>query len=93
LILQEIGVRHVAAPSISAAHQLRIISANRTERLKVVKNLGIPQPSKSRDEDHSRDEIIEIIRKATYGAIFGAFVMGLNLIARASEDEVRRARS
>jgi len=73
---QEIGTRHVAAPTIAAAHQLRIISADRGERLKVVKALGIAQPSKAEEIEHV-DAFVETLRKAAYGAILGAFVQGL----------------
>ncbi|KAL7417270.1 6-phosphogluconate dehydrogenase [Mrakia frigida] len=84
--LTEIGTRHVAAPTIAAAHQLRIISADRGERLKVVKALGIDQPSTA-EGVKDVDAFVEVVRKATYGAILGGFVQGLALIARASKDE------
>lgn len=82
---REIADRHVAAPAIAASHQLRVISADKGERLGVVKNLQIPQPSKS---DVKPDkEFLKMVEKAVYGCILGAFVQGLDIITRASEDQ------
>lgn len=74
---KEIAERHVAAPTIAAAHQLRIISAERDERLEVVKNLKMPQPCKS--ERKVDDALLKTVEKAVYGCILGAFVQGLEV--------------
>lgn len=74
---KEIAERHVAAPAIAAAHQLRIISANRDERLDVVKALDMPQPGKS---SHKVDgAFLQKVEKAVYGCILGAFIQGLEV--------------
>lgn len=75
--MQEIATRHVAAPAIAASHQLRVISADKGERLKVVENLKMPEPSKS---DKKVDpEFLKVVEKAVYGCILGAFVQGLDV--------------
>ncbi|OCF41600.1 6-phosphogluconate dehydrogenase (decarboxylating) [Kwoniella heveanensis CBS 569] len=87
---KEIAERHVAAPAIAAAHQLRIISADKFERLDVAKNLQLPQPSRAKEADLSKEEkdnLLNTVHTAVYGAILGAFVQGLNIIARASKDQ------
>lgn len=72
--MQEIADRHVAAPAIAASHILRVISSNKTERLDVVKNLKIPEPSRREAE---KGEILKVAEQAVYGAVLGAFVQGL----------------
>lgn len=76
-------MRHVAAPSFNAGHDLRIISANRDERLEVIKNLTIPQPSKATKlkalGEKEMAELMEDFHTATYGCFLAAFVMGLEV--------------
>ncbi|KAK8866062.1 6-phosphogluconate dehydrogenase (decarboxylating) [Kwoniella newhampshirensis] len=87
---KEIGERHVAAPAIAASHQLRIISADKFERLEVAKNLNVPQPSEAEEkklDKEKKDELLKTIHSAVYGAMLSAFVQGLNIITRASKDE------
>ncbi|KAK4689560.1 hypothetical protein P7C73_g543, partial [Tremellales sp. Uapishka_1] len=88
-IIQEIAQRHVAAPAIAASHCLRIISANRDERLKVVENLKIPQASEKKVnlDKAELDKFLDIVEQAVYGGILGAFVQGLEMITKASSDE------
>ncbi|WWD17736.1 6-phosphogluconate dehydrogenase (decarboxylating) [Kwoniella shandongensis] len=87
---KEIAERHVAAPAIAASHQLRIISADKFERLKVAKNLDIPQPSEAKEkklDKKAKDELLKTIHSAVYGAVLSAFVQGLHIITRASKDQ------
>jgi len=84
---REIAERHVAAPAIAAAHQLRCISADKYERLDVVKNLKIPQPSASKLSDAEKKEVIDAMESAVYGCILGGFVQGLEILTRASTEQ------
>ncbi|WWC66396.1 6-phosphogluconate dehydrogenase (decarboxylating) [Kwoniella pini CBS 10737] len=87
---KEIGERHVAAPAIAAAHQLRIISSDKFERSKVADNLALPQPSKAAEanlDKGEKDKLMKTIHTAVYGAILGAFVQGLDIITKASQDQ------
>lgn len=85
----EAARRHVSAPTISSAHFFRIASADRSQRLCVVENLGqdLGAARKQQVDDGFRDNFLEDLRLAVYCACLASFVQGLNLIARASEDE------
>lgn len=78
---KEIAIRHVAAPATAAAHQLRVISADKTERLHVIKNFDVPvsSPASFKDDAEKCEAFVETLRQATYGAILGAFVQGLGV--------------
>ncbi|OSX60775.1 hypothetical protein POSPLADRAFT_1057703 [Postia placenta MAD-698-R-SB12] len=87
--VMEAARRHVSAPTISSAHFFRIASADRSQRLCVVENLGqdLGAARKQQVDDGFRDNFLEDLRLAVYCACLASFVQGLNLIARASEDE------
>ncbi|PCH39465.1 6-phosphogluconate dehydrogenase decarboxylating [Wolfiporia cocos MD-104 SS10] len=87
--VMEAARRHVSAPTIASAHFFRIASADRAQRLMVVHNLGesIGAARKQHVEDAARGEFLEDLRLAVYCATLASFAQGLNLIARASEDE------
>ncbi|KAJ5669735.1 6-phosphogluconate dehydrogenase decarboxylating [Penicillium macrosclerotiorum] len=84
--LQESASRHVSAPTLGAAHYMRIASGNRAERDRAAKKLQMPTP---RPIENTRDykSVIEKLRRAVYCAFLSSFCQGLELIARASEDE------
>ncbi|WVW82463.1 6-phosphogluconate dehydrogenase (decarboxylating) [Kwoniella bestiolae CBS 10118] len=87
---KEIAERHVAAPAIAAAHQLRIISSDKFERIKVADNLNLPQPSKAKEaklDEAEKGKLLETVQTAVYGAILGAFIQGLDIITKASQDQ------
>lgn len=82
--------RHVAAPTIAAAHFFRVASADRAQRLQVADALGdeIGGAKKAVLADaRERAAFVEDVRVAVYAAFLAAFAQGLNLIARASADE------
>ncbi|GAA6037729.1 hypothetical protein JCM8097_002312 [Rhodosporidiobolus ruineniae] len=80
--------RHVAAPSIAIAHSLRIASSNKSERVKIAKKMGLPQPKKAVEwEGKSREEIEDTLEKVLYGAALGAYVQGCNVIAAAEREQ------
>ena len=73
-------MRHSAAPTIAAAHQLRIISSERDERLGIFELMQLPKPSKLPDPDSStRNELIRHLQKTVYDGILGSFVQGLSV--------------
>ncbi|KAL4974905.1 nucleoside phosphorylase domain-containing protein [Aspergillus desertorum] len=84
--VMESASRHVSAPTLATAHFLRIASGNRIERLEVAKQLRLPSPSPIRG---MKD--IEAFKKhlhsAVYASFLASFCQGLELIARAAEDE------
>lgn len=79
-------MRHVAAPAICAAHQLRIISSERSERMHILKHLEIAPPGKF-ESVKDVDAFVEDLRQATYHAILSSFVQGLGIISKASSDQ------
>jgi len=84
--LMEAAERHVSCPTLGSAHFLRIASGNRGERLQVAKNLQMPAPKPiASSMDHTT--LIEKLRRAVYASFLSSFCQGLELIARASEDE------
>jgi len=76
--MEEFGRRHVSAPTIAAAHCLRLVSAEKGQREQVVKLMQLPQPSKA-SSDVNREEIIEKLHEALYGATLACFVQGMNV--------------
>ncbi|TFY51295.1 hypothetical protein EVJ58_g10644 [Rhodofomes roseus] len=85
----EAANRHVSAPTIAAAHFFRIASADRAQRMQVVENLGqgLGAARKQQVDDAFRTQFVEDLRLAVYCGCLASFAQGLNLIARASEDE------
>lgn len=84
--LMESAARHVSCPTLAAAHYMRIASGNRKERVQASQKLQMPtpQPLQSRDDTQ---KILENLRRAVYSTFLSSFCQGLELIARASEDE------
>lgn len=87
--VMEAARRHVSAPTISSAHFFRIASADRAQRLLVVDSLdeSLGSVRKQQVDEAFRDAFLEDLRLAVYCACLASFIQGLNLIARASEDE------
>lgn len=77
--MKEIAQRHVAGPTITAAHQLRIVSAYRGERLNVKKLLDIQGPKKFDLSKVDKKQFLEDVRLAVYSGILSAFVQGLGV--------------
>jgi 6-phosphogluconate dehydrogenase len=87
--LIEASQRHVSAPTIAAAHFLRIASSDRSQRLVVNKALGddIGGAKKQNLSDTDRSAFLKDLKDATYCVFLAAFAQGLNLIARTSAEE------
>ncbi|PLB55359.1 6-phosphogluconate dehydrogenase [Aspergillus steynii IBT 23096] len=84
--IMESAARHVSAPSLATAHYLRIASGNRAERVQAAKKLQLPSP-RAIEGIQDRKAFIETLRRTVYCAFLASFCQGLELIARASEDE------
>lgn len=84
--IMDAAARHVSAPSLATAQFLRVASGNRAERVNVAKKLNMPSP---KHIEHLKDvnQFIEHLRRAVYASFLSSFCQGLELIARASEDE------
>ncbi|EPQ54339.1 6-phosphogluconate dehydrogenase, decarboxylating [Gloeophyllum trabeum ATCC 11539] len=85
----EAANRHVSAPTIAAAHFLRVASSDRAQRLQVVEALGqdLGAARKQQISDDEKKAFVEDLRLAVYCATLASFAQGMNLIARASDDE------
>lgn len=82
--IRELAAQHIAAPTIAAAHQLRLISGPRGERQKVSQQIRLPKPSRMGD-DFDRKQFVEDVRLAVYAGILGSFVQGMRIVAAANE--------
>jgi 6-phosphogluconate dehydrogenase len=86
--LMDAAARHVAAPTISAAHDMRIASGNRAQRVKVAASLSLmAEPGRISLVDREREGFVADLRRAVFAAFLCSFAQGLELIARASRDE------
>jgi 6-phosphogluconate dehydrogenase len=85
--LREIAGRHVAAPTIASAHQLRITSAFRRTRLKAHEALDLPLPKRlGDDKSFDQKEFLKDLRLAVYAGILGSYVQGMHVSDRCSSD-------
>ncbi|KAF7585469.1 hypothetical protein BBP40_010874 [Aspergillus hancockii] len=84
--VMESANRHVSAPTIATGHYMRIASGNRAERLRVAEKLQSPKPKRI-DGIEDRGLFLEDLRRAVYSSFLVSFCQGLELIARASDDE------
>lgn len=84
--LMESAERHVSCPTLAAAHWMRIASGNRAERQQVTKKLKMSAP-KPIGDSMDQTTLVEKLRRAVYATFLSSFCQGLELIARASEDE------
>ncbi|KAL4749790.1 hypothetical protein BDW72DRAFT_204456 [Aspergillus terricola var. indicus] len=84
--VMESASRHISAPTLATAHFMRIASGNRIERLEVAKQLRLPSPSPIRGMKDI-EAFKEHLHSAVYASFLASFCQGLELIARASEDE------
>ncbi|KAL5342770.1 6-phosphogluconate dehydrogenase [Aspergillus crustosus] len=82
----ESASRHVSAPTLATAQFLRIASGNRAERVEVAKKMRIPPPTPIRGMK-TFEAFKEHLRRAVYASFLTSFCQGLEIIARASEDE------
>jgi 6-phosphogluconate dehydrogenase len=79
--------KHIPAPTLSAAHFLRVVSANRAQREHVKSTFhGSFLPSKiEMKDDKEREAFIEDLRWAVYAVCLASFVQGMYIINAADE--------
>ncbi|CAF3435805.1 unnamed protein product [Rotaria sp. Silwood1] len=82
--VQEAAKAHVSAPTIAAAHLLRIASSNRSDRIKFDKLVKLEKPRLADELKGKTHEFIEDLRGAVYVALLASFIQGCNLIAATS---------
>lgn len=78
---------HVPTPSLSAAHFLRIASADYHSRLQINQSLGVTEPATIRLNNNEKRTFLESLRKAVYAAVLSCFIQGLDLLSRKSATE------
>jgi 6-phosphogluconate dehydrogenase len=78
--------KHIPAPALSAAHFLRIVSANRSQRQHVKETFhGSFLPSKiDLKDEKEKKAFIEDLRRAVYAACLASFVQGMCIIDAAN---------
>ena len=83
----EEGMRlHIPIPTIAAAHQFRVASADQRRRQQVVKAAGGPLSTTSRIEKVG-ENALEDLRLALYAGFLASFIQGLTLLAKADAEE------
>lgn len=76
---------HVPTPSLSAAHYLRLASANIMQRESIKDTLGMVVPEQIVLDATQRSVFLEDLRKAVYVTVLACFIQGLDLLSRTSE--------
>ena len=71
--------RHVSAPTISAAHNLRILSSQKDERIAIARIMNITKPHHPTHPGVDKQAAVESLRKAVYGAYLASFVQGCDV--------------
>ena len=78
---------HVPAPSLTAAHYLRLASASYDLRASINRSLGTLTPSSIKLDAEKKAIFLQDLHKAVYAAVLSCFIQGLDLLLRASERE------
>lgn len=78
---------HVPAPSLTAAHFLRIASSDTDQRIAINASIGNTSPSSFSIQSHQRSEILEQLRQAIYLTSLICFVQGLDVLDRENRRE------
>lgn len=85
----EAVMQHVPAPTLGAAHFLRLASGNLHERRQAEKNFGSGKMwyAKRMEEvpDKNRDDYLNDLRLAVYATCLASYVQGLNIIEKADK--------
>lgn len=78
---------HIATPSLSAAHYLRLTSANAAQRLSIKACLGTTIPGAISLSGCQKRSFLEDLRKAVYAGVLACFIQGMDLLARTDEQQ------
>jgi 6-phosphogluconate dehydrogenase len=84
-VLNDTEGTHVYAPTIDAAHLLRVASANHSDRIEFDKLVKLEKPKLADGLKKKTDEFIEDLRGAVYVSFLASFAQGCNLIAITSQ--------
>lgn len=79
--------QHIPTPTMTAAHQCRLASADAKQRedVKQIMLGGFPVEPIYLD-DKEKQDFLEHLREAVYAASLASFIQGLNLLAKANSD-------
>lgn len=78
---------HVPAPSLTAAHYLRIASSQIEQRIAVNSSIGTIAPQQLNVTENERSEILRHLGHAVYLATLMCFVQGLDVLERENKKE------
>jgi 6-phosphogluconate dehydrogenase len=80
-------LEHIPAPSLTAAHYLRVASANISHRQAINKVFGSSDPASLRLEQRQIPDFLVDLHQAVYASVLACFIQGLDLLVRKSERE------
>ena len=78
---------HVPSSSLTAAHYLRVASANASQRQSVNQSLGTLTPQVIVLDEAQRATFLEDLRRAVYATVLVCFIQGLDLLSLKSDRE------
>lgn len=78
---------HVPAPSLTAAHYLRIASSQVEQRLFINTSLDITPPKRGKVTGAERSAVLQELADAVYGTTLLCFVQGLDVLERESMNQ------
>lgn len=78
--------QHVPAPTLTTAHFLRIASGDLHQRREILKTFGSRYPPQKLSPP-DRNDFLEDLRVAVYGAFLAAYAQGLNIIDKANRSK------
>jgi 6-phosphogluconate dehydrogenase len=78
---------HVPAPSLTAAHYLRLASADVQQRSAINASIGSVSPQQFQLSPDERSHVLEQLRQAVYLTILVCFIQGFDVLARKDQEE------
>ena len=84
---EEAIAHHIPAPTLAIAHDLRLASSDRSQRIRAKKTMGgefSPQKLDLRPEE--KQKFVEQLRVATYISCLASYIQGINVIEQADRD-------
>lgn len=82
---QEAIAQHVPGPTLTAAHYLRLASADLHQRRTIVENFGERHAPQKIDVGEKK-AFLENLRLAVYSACLAAYIQGMNVIDKGDQD-------
>ena len=84
---EEAITAHVPAPSLSAAHNLRLASSDMAVRASIKPHLNIMETEQMYLCEKAQAQFLEKLHDAVYAAVLASFAQGFDLMARADARE------